>query len=122
MRIPFHRFKTCFYIFAVCFCFYGDQPPRWMGHPEIKFNFFTIRYKEKEVPIRPCKLKSDSAPPGSIRAQFEPKQPHQKTFTAHAETETETTELSLPFLNVILPEHEASFKKIMREIKRLLLN
>ena len=28
----------------------------------------------------------------------------------------------LAFLNVILPDHEASFKKIMREIKRLLLN
>ena len=47
MRIPFHRFKTFFYIFAVCFCFYGDQPPRWIGHPEIKFNFFHYTLQRK---------------------------------------------------------------------------
>ena len=55
-----------------------------MGHHGIKFNFFTLRYKEKEVPIQPCNLKSDSAPPGSVLAQFKPKQPRQKTFPAHA--------------------------------------
>ena len=78
--------------FAVCFYFYGDHLPSWLGHPEIKFNRFTLRYKEKvpwklkkicfspKVPIQPCRPKSYSAPPGAIWVQFKPKQPDQKSF------------------------------------------
>ena len=37
-----------------------------------------------EVPIHPYWPKSDLAPLRSIRAQFKPKQPHQKALPAHA--------------------------------------
>ena len=40
--ISFLLFKNVF-IFAVSFCFYGEQPPSSLGHPEIKFNRFTLR-------------------------------------------------------------------------------
>ena len=39
------------------------------------------------MPIQPLSgPKSDSAPPGAIRAQFKPKQPNQKAILAHAGT------------------------------------
>ena len=36
-----------------------------------------------EVPIQPCRPKSDSAPPGAIWARFKPKQLNQKAIPAH---------------------------------------
>ena len=42
------------------------------------------KLKAPKVPIQPCRLRSDSAPPGTIEAQLKPKQPHQKAIPAHA--------------------------------------
>ena len=66
--------------------------------------------RTRDLPLSRSALSQLSQPGGGPR------------FTVCMRLKTETTELSLPFLNVILPGHEASFKKIMREIKRLLLN
>ena len=44
----------------------------------------TTKIKSPQVPIQPCRLRSDSAPPGTIEAQLKLKQPHQKAIPAHA--------------------------------------
>ena len=56
MPIAFHFYcpKRFFNIITVCFCFYGDQPPRWMGHPEIKSRFLLYVIKKRKCQFSPA--------------------------------------------------------------------